>query len=126
MVVPAQNWITYGAGFNTTIAMLADVKANPGYTLAMHNGAMPFSLRYSEMCIHITHVSGWRCSGLWSSLYSCFCHISTVAGASLGFTADRQATSATRKGLPTAGISTGRTSSHCTPRSRTQPRSGGC
>ncbi len=34
----AQAWVTYGAGFNTTMAMLADVAANPGYSLAVHNG----------------------------------------------------------------------------------------
>ena len=33
-----QAWVTYGAGFNTTSAMLADVQANPGYSLAIHNG----------------------------------------------------------------------------------------
>ena len=38
--MPAQAWVTYAAGFNTTLAMLADVAANPGYSLAVHNGEM--------------------------------------------------------------------------------------
>ncbi len=63
-MMPMQNWITYGAGFNTTTAMLADVKANPGYSLAMHNGTMATSLRSSESCLHIIQLSGWRCLGL--------------------------------------------------------------
>ena len=36
-----QNWITYSAGYNTTLAMIADAAANGPYSLAVHNGNRP-------------------------------------------------------------------------------------
>ena len=33
-----QNWITYSAGYNTTLAMIADNAINGPYSLAVHNG----------------------------------------------------------------------------------------
>ena len=126
---PAQNWITYGAGFNTTTAMLADVKANPGYSLAMHNGAMAFGLRRLSR-VSTSHMSLRKGDDLGAADTVCqllpVILLVTVPTASLQPLLARQATSATRKGSRTGGISTGRTSSRCTPRSRTPPRSGEC
>ena len=50
-MVSLQNWVTYGAGFNTTMAMLADVQANPGYSLAVHNGEAPSWLSVCSMAL---------------------------------------------------------------------------
>jgi hypothetical protein len=36
-----QNWVTYSAGYNTTLAMIADAAVNGPYSLAVHNGAHP-------------------------------------------------------------------------------------
>ena len=33
-----QNWVTYSAGYNTTLAMIADNAVNGPYSLAVHNG----------------------------------------------------------------------------------------
>ena len=33
-----QKWVTYSAGYNTTLAMIADNAINGPYSLAVHNG----------------------------------------------------------------------------------------
>ncbi len=33
-----QNWVTYSAGYNTTLAMIVDNQVNGPYSLAIHNG----------------------------------------------------------------------------------------
>ena len=39
-----QNWVTYSAGYNTTLAMIADNDVNGPYSLAVHNGEPPHAL----------------------------------------------------------------------------------
>lgn len=41
-----QNWVTYSAGYNTTLAMIVDNQVNGPYSLAVHNGqSLPALMR---------------------------------------------------------------------------------